>query len=703
MWIYIYCNYILRGFGISKMKLSDLNLEKGLESIFGDSDIKELYPPQEEAIRAGILAAANKNFVIASPTASGKTLLAELVMLKSILTASGKCLYVVPLNALAYEKYQNFKDKFSSVAKIGISTGDYESSSRYLERYDVILLTLEKLDSLTRIKPSWLRKCSVVVVDEIHVLGDEKRGPRLEGAMARFMSFNPSARIIALSATIPNAAEFGNWLHASLIQSEWRPVPLKEGVFLAEDDRKIIERVIEEVNEGSQVLVFVNTKRGSASFARKIAAQLKMANKELDKLADTVDIGVDDLGDMVRCGVAYHNSWLHPEQRRAMEESFRERVLKVICCTPTLAMGVSLPARMVLIRNYKFFTLGRGNEPMPVCWVKQVFGRAGRPEHDEYGIGLIVARSEDEFEEIEEFYINGELERIESQFSAEALTEQVLATIVGGAHRMDEILEFLDSTFYAYQNRDEMALLKEEMDDILVQLSEDGFITMTMDGEKEEIKATDFGSLSSRLYLSTKSALELRSGIKILGDVEMRAKISDFDLLLLLCKCDEVVPLKVKEAMGIASILSDNLEWLYSGEYALGSAIVAHAWIDEITYPEMKEKFGIYPGEIHNNIYVLGWMCYAASRMAEYLRDENMYARLNVLKDRIRQGVKTEVLRLVSIKGVGRVIARGLYSAGFRSPGEVAKADVAQLERVPGVGEKRARKIKEEALRQFKT
>lgn len=703
MWIYIYCNYILRGFGISKMKLSDLNLEKGLESIFSDSDIKELYPPQEEAIRAGILAAANKNFVIASPTASGKTLLAELVMLKSILTASGKCLYVVPLNALAYEKYQNFKDKFSSVAKIGISTGDYESSSRYLERYDVILLTLEKLDSLTRIKPSWLRKCSVVVVDEVHVLGDEKRGPRLEGAMARFMSFNPSARIIALSATIPNAAEFGNWLHASLIQSEWRPVPLKEGVFLAEDDRKIIERVIEEVNEGSQVLVFVNTKRGSASFARKIAAQLKMANKELDKLADTVDIGVDDLGDMVRCGVAYHNSWLHPEQRRAMEESFRARVLKVICCTPTLAMGVSLPARMVLIRNYKFFTLGRGNEPMPVCWVKQVFGRAGRPEHDEYGIGLIVARSEDEFEEIEEFYINGELERIESQFSAEALTEQVLATIVGGAHRMDEILEFLDSTFYAYQNRDEMALLKEEMDDILVQLSEDGFITITVDGEKEEIKATDFGSLSSRLYLSTKSALELRSGIKILGDVEMRAKLSDFDLLLLLCKCDEVVPLKVKEAMGIASILSDNLEWLYGGEYALGSAIVAHAWIDEITYPEMKEKFGIYPGEIHNNIYVLGWMCYAASRMAEYLRDENMYARLNVLKDRIRQGVKTEVLRLVSIKGVGRVIARGLYSAGFRSPGEVAKADVAQLERVPGVGEKRARKIKEEALRQFET
>ncbi|MCK4476233.1 MAG: hypothetical protein KAU16_05850, partial [Methanophagales archaeon] len=152
----------------------------------------------------------------------------------------------------------------------------------------------------------------------------------------------------------------------------------------------------------------------------------------------------------------------------------------------------------------------------------------------------------------------------------------------------------------------------------------------------------------------------------------------------------------------IASSFSDNLEWVYNGAYALGSAIVTHAWIDELTYPEMKEKFGIYPGEIHNNIYVLEWICYAASRMAGYLQDANMYARLSVLKDRIKHGIKTDVLGLVSIKGVGRVIARGLYSAGFKSPEEVARVDIAQLERVPGVGEKRARKIKEEALRQCK-
>lgn len=679
------------------MKLSDLNLGEETASIFGDSEDKELYPPQEEAIKAGLLD-SSKNFVIASPTASGKTLLAELAMLKSIVHDSGKCLYVVPLNALAYEKYLNFKDKYRSVANVGISTGDYESSSRYLERYDIVILTLEKLDSLTRVKPSWLMNISVVIVDEVHVLGDEKRGPRLEGAMARFMSFNPSARIVALSATIPNADELGTWLNAPLIKSEWRPVPLKEEVFLVKDDTEIIERVVDEIREGSQALVFVNTKRGSASFARKVAARTNMRSTELDELADRVDIGVDDLNEIVKHGVAYHNSWLHPEQRRALEESFRERVLKVICCTPTLAMGVSLPAKMVIIRNYRFFTLGRGNAPMPVSWVKQVFGRAGRPEHDRYGIGLIVAKSEDEKDDIEDLYINGDLERVESQFSWDAMSEQILATIVAGAHHVEQIYEFLDSTFYAYQNPGEMNFVKDEMDGILMQLEAAGLLTI--DEAKAEIRATDFGALSSRLYLSTKSALGLREGIKNLGH---GAEISDFDLLILLCLCDEVIQLKVKNATEIASSFSVNPEWVYTGANALGSAIVAHAWIDEMTYPEMKDKFGIYPGEIHNNIYVLGWICYAASRIAEHLQVGDMYARLSTLKDRIRHGARTELLELAYIRGVGRVLARRLYSAGFKSAEEVASSDVTQLERVPGVGLKRAEKIKDEAMRQCKT
>jgi helicase len=519
--------------------------------------------------------------------------------------------------------------------------------------------------------------------------------------MARFMSFNPSARFIALSATIANVEEFGTWLHAHIIKSEWRPVPLKEEILLAKDDREILERVLAEIKQGSQVLVFVNTKRGAAAFARKVAAQLKLASADLDKLAEKVDIGVDDLAEIVRCGVAYHNSWLHPEQRRAIEDSFRNRMLKVICCTPTLAMGVSLPAKTVLIRNYKFFSVGRGVEPMPLFWIKQVFGRAGRPEHDDYGTGIIVARNEDAFEEIQSVYMQGDLERIESRFSAETMTEQILATIVAGAQRIEQILEFLNSTFYACQNSGDVAFLELELEDILEDLERKGFIEL--DGE-DTIQATPFGTLSSRLYLSTNSALELRDGIRALSEMERdgRVTVSDFDLLLLLCKCEEIVPLNVKNAFEIATVLSDNIEWVYSGAHALGSAIVTQAWIDELTYFEMKDKFGTYPGEIHNNIYNQGWMAYAGSRIAEYQQDEHMYARLRALHDRIKHGVRPELLGLITIKGVGRVIARGLYAAGFRNPRAVAEANLARLEKVPGVGAKRAAKIKEEAVQQIK-
>ncbi|MGC9443920.1 MAG: DEAD/DEAH box helicase [Candidatus Methanospirareceae archaeon] len=679
------------------MKLSDLSLDKRLEALLTQSAINELYPPQEEAIRAGLLD-SERNFIIATPTASGKTFLAELAMLQAILTGSGKCLYVVPLNALAYEKYQNFKERYGAAVKVGISTGDYESSSRYLERNEITILTLEKLDSLTRLKPAWLRSISVVVVDEVHVLGEDKRGPRLEGAMARFMSFNPAARVIGLSATIANVAEFGGWLDARVVQSDWRPVPLKEEILLAKSDREIIERVDSEVARGAQVLVFVNTKRGAASFARKVAAEVRLRTDALDTLAEKVDIGVDDLPEIARSGVAYHNSWLHPEQRRAIEDSFRARDLKVICCTPTLAMGVSLPAKLVLIRNYKFYTLGRGLEPMPVFWVKQVFGRAGRPEHDAYGTGVIVARDEESVEEIQSVYIDGALERIESRFSLETMTEQILATIVGGAQRIEQVLEFLNSTFYAFQHSTELEALLTDLDSILLELSRKGFIEL----DSDRLRPTPFGALASRLYLSVHSALELREGIQTLGESDRAGtlSLSDFDLLILLCRCDEIIPLTVKHAFEIATNLSENLEWVYYAGHALGSAIVAQAWIEEHTYAELKETFNAYPGEIHNTIFNLGWMAYAASRIADYLKEDHLSARLRLLHDRIKHGVKSELLGLVAIKGVGRVIARGLYARGLRTPHEVATADLRQLEQAPGVGAKRAVKLKEEALEQ---
>ena len=152
--------------------------------------------------------------------------------------------------------------------------------------------------------------------------------------------------------------------------------------------------------------------------------------------------------------------------------------------------------------------------------------------------------------------------------------------------------------------------------------------------------------------------------------------------------------MKIKGDIEIATQLSSNLEWIYSGMHALGSAIIAHAWIEEMSYTEMNKRFGIYPGDVYNNIYTLEWISYAATRMASYLRNESLYAKLRVLKERIRHGVKTDILRFTSLKGVGRIIGRKLYSAGFRSIKNVAEAEEAELEKIPEIGKKRARMIK---------
>ena len=198
------------------------------------SGIGELYPPQEEAIQSGAL--EGKNLVLASPTASGKTLIAELCSLKHVLEKNGKVVYLSPLRALANEKFDEFK-KYTSIrkadgkyVKVGLSTGDFDSGDSWLGRYDVLVTTNEKADSLLRHRVKWIDEVSLVIADEIHLLNDSERGPTLEIVLARLMQINPGVQVLALSATIHNVDEIASWIKAAYVVTEWRPVSLKEGV-----------------------------------------------------------------------------------------------------------------------------------------------------------------------------------------------------------------------------------------------------------------------------------------------------------------------------------------------------------------------------------------------------------------------------------------------------------------------------------------
>ncbi|MFA6072761.1 MAG: DEAD/DEAH box helicase [Candidatus Woesearchaeota archaeon] len=213
------------------MKISELKKEipEKIYELLERRGFLELRPSQVKSIKAGLF--DDKNLLVCTPTASGKTLVAELAFLNAILHDKGKAVYIVPLRALASEKYRQFKRDYPNL-KIGLSSGEIDSNDSYLSSSDVIITTSEKFDSLLRHKAEWIHKLKTVIIDEIHLLNDSSRGPTLEIIITIIKKELPKTQIIGLSATIGNPEELSSWLEAILVKDSWRPVKLKKGVYL---------------------------------------------------------------------------------------------------------------------------------------------------------------------------------------------------------------------------------------------------------------------------------------------------------------------------------------------------------------------------------------------------------------------------------------------------------------------------------------
>ncbi len=210
--------------------ISDLQplLHHSLFTILKNEKFTELRPAQLKAINKGLF--EKKNILVCTPTGSGKTLVAELAAMNSIYNKKGKAVYIVPLKSLATEKYEAFKLKYPD-KRIALSIGDTDSSDSYLESYDLIFTTSEKLDSLMRHDAPWLHQIKVAIIDEIHLLNEPDRGPTLEVVITLLRHILKDIQIIGLSATIGNPEELASWLNAELVQDSWRPVELHHGTY----------------------------------------------------------------------------------------------------------------------------------------------------------------------------------------------------------------------------------------------------------------------------------------------------------------------------------------------------------------------------------------------------------------------------------------------------------------------------------------
>tara|TARA_Y100000310_G_C20695151_1_gene825152 strand:+ start:922 stop:1578 length:657 start_codon:yes stop_codon:yes gene_type:complete len=211
------------------MKLSNIKIPDKIKKRL-EKDVKTLRPAQEKAVKQGLL--DFKSQLICTPTASGKTFIAELAAINHITNNKGKVIYIVPLKALASEKFKNFKARYENFFRIALSIGDRDGADAYLTEYDLIICTAEKLDSLIRHHTPWLKYVSLVVIDEIHLMNDPGRGPTLEILITILREILKNVQIIGLSATIGNPKELSTWLKAELVEDDWRPVKLHKGIYL---------------------------------------------------------------------------------------------------------------------------------------------------------------------------------------------------------------------------------------------------------------------------------------------------------------------------------------------------------------------------------------------------------------------------------------------------------------------------------------
>ncbi len=690
------------------MKIDELPVPNHLREAYLKNGIEELYPPQAECVKAGLF--DRKNILAAIPTASGKTLIAEMAMQKEI-AEGGKCLYIVPLKALASEKYEDFSGKS---VKVGIATGDPDQRDEYLGRYDIIVATSEKTDSLLRNKAGWLKQISLLVVDEIHLIGDESRGATLEMVIAQLRFLNQDMQIIGLSATMGNPESLAKWLDAGLITSDWRPVDLREGVYFDgaihfHGTERIVETpkkdddlnlLLDTINEGGQCLVFVSSRRSAEAYAKRAASALKRSSPALDEIstiitkADTTTSG-KNLALAVKSGAAFHHAGLPREARKAIEDGFRKGDILAISSTPTLAAGLNLPARRVIIRDYQRYERGAGMNPIPVLEYHQMAGRAGRPRLDPYGEAVLIAKEKQDVDRLFEEFIDAPAEDISSQCQKEnELRSHLLALITSGfAKTKDEVKGFMEKSFYASQKSVHRRLDKN-VEKTLAYLEKSGMIEY--DGE--EIHGTMFGALSSRLYLDPESAMMIKDGLK---DKE---EFTGFGMLHLLCMTPDMFRfyLKASDEKFIDKILTERGEELMlediSEEFfaAIKTALVAEEWMNEITEDSICERFGVGAGDIHAVVENLRWLMHAAGRICHEFTprsDEKM----RDLELRLTHGVKEELLPLIALKGIGRVRARRLFDRGITSPKDLLAANENEI--VSLLGATTAKKVFEEAKR----
>lgn len=682
------------------------NLSNDIKTIINTAYpyIKEFNPAQKAVIESGYLE-DKSNYIISIPTASGKTVLGILPALKTILNG-GKAIYAAPLLSIQNEKVKEFK----AFEEHGIKVGKHPSNS------DLSVMVFESFDALTRFSWNVLREVDTLIIDEFHMIGEYSRGPTLESAITRAKIINPSLRIIALSATLKNIDEIEQWLDGKTVEHNYRPVPLNKEVLDAEmfntkNKNDVIVKIVEKaIEDNSQALSFVSTRRFTESLATYVAKKIdkKTTKEQKQKFKQVADKLLEvpkkkgslptttclKLAEAAEKGVVFHHAGLFNEQKEIIEDEFRNGNILMITATPSLMYGVNLPSKYVVIRDHTRWT-SNGPASIPVFDYEQMSGRAGRPQYDDVGYSYLVAKTMDEAFDLEARYVNGEIELTNSKLidNKNAIYKQIIAQIASSLSKnLDDLNDFFGKTLYGFQmkNNPSMSMFAQdslnwELESALEFLLQNGIIRATPEG----LKTTDFGNLIAKSNYAVETAVKIKeyvSTMEKLNPAEMIYALAETPDLPLISfkgrKSKDPVRDKLSEC-GLFAVDIGNPE---------ATAVSLIEWIDERNEYEIENAYNVYSASTRRSAYEASRLVKFAKNTLEVLGNYSNLKDMDYLSARLYYGVKEDIIPLVvGVKRLGRKRARLLMKTFGDNLSEASEKD---LQKVEGIGPKLAGKVK---------
>ncbi len=707
------------------------------EKAYGD----ELLPIQEKAIGAGVL--AGESMLVTAPTSAGKTFVGEMAAIHSALSGR-KVLYLVPTKSLAEARYREFSARYVALGlNISIATRDRRRRERQIGRgeFDLLIAVPEKMRALLSESPGVSRALGTVVADELQMLGDPERGSCLELLLGDLVAENPSLQIAGLSAVLADTGQVADWLGATAVSDDRRPVELRRGVLDGSayhyrrhsDDAEGVEQWPELArgpadpgermaqvathlaeSEGS-VLVFLRDRRTTLQMARAIAktADLPAADdlvQELTELEQTRATRL--LAELAASGVGFHNADLSFGERDVIERAFAHAELSVLTCTSTLAMGVNLPARNVIIDSCRWTGGESQGRPSLGAITRADFdnmaGRAGRLGWaDEIGRAVLIADGEVRRHVLASTYLQGEFPRLKPRIAEQTPLQQIcLLAGSATARRPDGITRAYHRTLSAHESGLPPDMLPSDLRDAVDLATSHGLLRETAEGGW---RPTGIGRLCGTAGLTPRSFLRLLKAARSADgqcpdelEALLIAALTDEPQQIPLppggwsdaFDCDLDDPTGSMEDQWEAQRLLSTVGQLAAGsaaarrrERAVRIALAVNHWRGWRPTAEVENATRIPAGRLATLAEAVGWALQVLAKIGRELAWPRVqWEALMSLGDSTCAGVPEEGLALAGlhVPGLGRGQILRLLDAGITSRDALADGSPETLERLLG-------------------